>query len=172
MRHALTLFLTPSFYVIVLVIIIDDYGVVQFTTTIVDYGLDKGMTLDVAKSLISFFAFGTLLGRVGVPFASDIAPRMRAPLYVFGFLFNGALLVVMPEVLNYGGVAAITFAHGMCKGTALCLRCVFTCELLGIGRMAACSGIAGLCLIPLSLVSPGILGVKYDITLSLAFAIQ
>ncbi|KAH6919499.1 hypothetical protein HPB50_029513 [Hyalomma asiaticum] len=161
-RHTVGLFLMPSFYVIVLVIVIDDYSSVQSSTTLVDYAMDKGMTLDVAKTMISFSALGTLIGRVGVPFLSDIVPHMLILLYVFGFLLDGALLFSMPKVYSYEGVAAVTIVHGICKGTLLCLRGVLISELLGIDRMAACSGVTGLAMIPLSLASPSIIGSYRD----------
>ncbi|KAL3206263.1 hypothetical protein MRX96_040306 [Rhipicephalus microplus] len=119
-KHALALFVTPAFYVIVAVIIIDDYSNVQFSTTIVDYAIDKGIPLDTAKTLISFASSGNLIGRVAVPFLADIRTRLRIPIYV--------------------------------------LATVIIAELLGVDRSAACAGITGVTMIPLSLASPAILG--------------
>ncbi|KAH7957684.1 hypothetical protein HPB52_021894 [Rhipicephalus sanguineus] len=157
-RHTLALFVTPSFYVIVAVIVIDDYSNVQFSTTLVDCAIDKGITLDVAKTLISFSSSGALVGRVAVPFLSDIWPGMRYPLYVLALVFAAAILISMPQVYTYEGIAALTFMHGLCKGTLLCLRAVLIAQLLGVDRSAACAGVTGVAIIPLSLVAPAILG--------------
>ncbi|XP_050028908.2 monocarboxylate transporter 12-like [Dermacentor andersoni] len=162
LRHALALFVMPSFYVIVAVIIIDDYSAVQFSTTIVDYAIDKGIAFDAAKTLISFAALGGLIGRGAIPFIADILPRMRTPLYVLGFIFVSALLFPMPSVPAYAGVATITVIHGVCKGTLLCFRAVIIAELLGVDRTAACCGVTGMAMIPLSLVSPMIVGSYRD----------
>ncbi|KAL1432605.1 hypothetical protein MTO96_013075 [Rhipicephalus appendiculatus] len=160
--HALALFITPAFYVIVVATIVDDYSSVQFSTTIVDYAIDKGVPLDAAKTLISYSSLGALVGRVAVPFLSDIWPSMRNSLYVLGFAFVTALLIAMPLVYAYEGVAVLTIMHGFSKGTLLCLRAVLTAELLGVDRSAACLGVTGVAMIPLSLASPAILGFYRD----------
>ncbi|KAH7959250.1 hypothetical protein HPB49_009678 [Dermacentor silvarum] len=162
LRHTLGLFVMPSFYVLVAVNIIDDYSSVQFSTTIVDYAIDKGIALDTAKTLISFSALGALIGRVAVPFLADILPRIRNPLCVLGFLLVSAVLFAMPHVPVYAGVAGLTVMHGICRGTLLCFRAVFSAGLLGVDRMAACCGVTGVTMIPLSLVSPMILGSYRD----------
>ncbi|KAL1432607.1 hypothetical protein MTO96_013077 [Rhipicephalus appendiculatus] len=156
--HALALFVTPAFYVIAAASIIDDYSNVQFSTTVVDYAIDKGVPLRVAKTLISFLSLGALIGRVAVPFLSDIWPGMRNPLYVLGFVFTSVIQIVMPQVYAYEGVAALALMHGIFKGTVLCLRTVLVAELLGVDRSAACIGVTGVAIIPLSLTSPAILG--------------
>nr|XP_037268616.1 monocarboxylate transporter 3-like [Rhipicephalus microplus] len=157
-KHALALFATPAFYVIVAVIIIDDYSNVQFSTTIVDYAIDKGIPLDTAKTLISFASSGNLIGRVAVPFLADIRPRLRIPIYVLAFVLVTTVLIATTRVYAYEGVAALTLIHGISKGTLLCFRTVLIAEILGVDRSAACAGITGVTMIPLSLASPAILG--------------
>ncbi|KAH7959252.1 hypothetical protein HPB49_009680 [Dermacentor silvarum] len=115
LRHTLGLFVMPSFYVLVAVIIIDDYSSVQFSTTIVDYAIDKGIALDTAKTLTSFTALGALIGRVAVPFLADIWPSIRNPIYMLGFLLVSAVLFAMPHVPAYAGVAGLTVMHGSAK---------------------------------------------------------
>ncbi|XP_037512207.1 uncharacterized protein LOC119388934 [Rhipicephalus sanguineus] len=83
---------------------------------------------------------------------------MRYTLYVLALVFVAAILMAMPQVYAYEGVAALTFMHGLCKGTLLCLRAVLIAHLLGVDRSAACAGVTGVAIIPLSLVAPAILG--------------
>ncbi|KAK8778616.1 hypothetical protein V5799_020042 [Amblyomma americanum] len=107
----------PAFYVLLGAIVVGHYTVVEFSTTIVDYGEDKGMTLSAAKHLITFSSVGQLAGRIVVPLR---VPGTRRPLYVL------------------------------------------LAKYLGVERTAASSGIVGVVMVPVSLLSLMIVGIFRD----------
>ncbi|KAK8757231.1 hypothetical protein V5799_000066 [Amblyomma americanum] len=77
--QALALFSAPAFYVLLVTIVAGDYICTEFTKTVVDYGVDKGMELSTSKQLLTFFAAGQLLGRIALPLMADLLPLCRHP---------------------------------------------------------------------------------------------
>ncbi|KAH7959496.1 hypothetical protein HPB49_011469 [Dermacentor silvarum] len=148
----------PSFYVLLGAILVGDYTTAEFPATIVDYGVDKGLELDSAKHLVTFYSVGQLVGRIVVPLLSDCIPSTRRPLYAFSFVIFGVCMIAMPQVTVMFPVVALAALVGMAQGYLLCIRYVLLAEYLGVERTAASSGLIGVGMVPLSLVSPVIIG--------------
>ncbi|KAH7960802.1 hypothetical protein HPB49_023569 [Dermacentor silvarum] len=151
----------PSFYVLLGAILVGDYTSVEFRATIVDYGIDKGIELDRTTYLVMFSSMGQLVGRIGVPLLADCLPSTRRPLYAFSFVIFGVCMMAMPQVTFMLPVAALATLVEMAQGYIFCIRYVLLADYLGVERTAASSGIIGVGMVPLSLVSPVIIG-SYD----------
>ncbi|XP_070389012.1 monocarboxylate transporter 12-like [Dermacentor albipictus] len=164
LKHVLALFSTPSFYVLLGAILVGDYTCVEFLATIVDYGVDKGFELRNAKHLVTFYSAGQLVGRIVVPVLADCVPFTRRPLYAFSFAAFGVCMVAMPQVTYIALVAALATLGGVAQGYIMCIRYVLLAEYLGVERTAASSGIVGVAMVPVSLVSPLIIGRFRDAT--------
>ncbi|KAH7960252.1 hypothetical protein HPB49_018294 [Dermacentor silvarum] len=154
----------PSFYVLLGAILVGDYTAVEFRATIVDYGIDKGIELDRTTHLVMFSSMGQLVGRIGVPLLADCLPSTRRPLYAFCFVIFGVCMMAMPQVTFMLPVAALATLLEMAQGYIFCIRYVLLADYLGVERTAASSGIIGVGMVPLSLVSPVIIGRFRDAT--------
>ncbi|KAH7959495.1 hypothetical protein HPB49_011468 [Dermacentor silvarum] len=156
----------PSFYVLLGATLVGDYTGVEFRSTIVDYGIDKGLELDSATHLVTFSSIGQLVGRIVVPLLADCLPSTRRPLYAFSFVVFGVCMVTIPQVTFMRPVAALATLVGISQGYILCIRYALLAEYLGVDRTAASSGIIGVGMVPVSLVSPMIIG-NYTMNLRL-----
>ncbi|XP_075539935.1 monocarboxylate transporter 12-like [Dermacentor variabilis] len=164
LKHVLALFSMPSFYVLLGAILVGDYTCVEFLTTIVDYGVDKGFELGSAKHLVTYSSAGQLVGRIVVPVLADCVPSTRRPLYTFSFAAFGVCMMTMPQVTYIAPVATLATLAGVAQGYILCIRYALLAEYLGVERTAASSGIVGIAMVPVSLVSPVIIGRFRDAT--------
>lgn len=164
LKQVLALFSMPSFYVLLGAILVGDYSGVEFLATIVDYGMDKGIELDSATNLVTFSSIGQLVGRIVVPLLSDCMPSTRRPLYAFSFVVFGVCMMAMPQVTYIAPAVALATLAGVAQGYILCIRFVLLAEYLGVERTAASSGIIGVVMVPVSLVSPVIIGKFRDAT--------
>ncbi|XP_077507765.1 monocarboxylate transporter 12-like [Amblyomma americanum] len=161
-NHALALFRMPAFYVLLVAAVAGDYVAVEFLSTIVDYGVDKGLALDKAKQLTMFTSLGELFGRLVIPVLTDFLPFSRRPLYAVSLFGVFVCMTVMPHVSSFPAVVALAVMEGVAQGYGMCIKYVLVAECLGVERTAACFGVVGVATIPLSLVSPTIIGVFRD----------
>ncbi|XP_065296022.1 monocarboxylate transporter 12-like isoform X1 [Dermacentor albipictus] len=164
LKDVLALFTTPSFYVLLGAILVGDYTGVEFLSTIVDYGVDKGFELGSAQHLVTFSSAGQLVGRIIVPVLADCVPSTRRPLYAFSFAAFGVCMMTMPQVNLILPALVLATLAGVVQGYIMCIRYVLLAEYLGVERTAASSGIVGVAMVPLSLVSPVIIGHFRDAT--------
>ncbi|KAK8788158.1 hypothetical protein V5799_022066, partial [Amblyomma americanum] len=155
-RQALALFSAPAFYILLITIVAGDFICTEFTKTVVDYGVDKGMVLSTSKQLLTFFSAGQLLGRIALPLMADLLPLCRHPQYALCFLVQCAGLVAIPFVSSYPVVAALSVLVGASQGYILCMKYVLVATYLGVHRTAACCGLVGVVMIPVSALSPRI----------------
>ncbi|XP_049519537.1 monocarboxylate transporter 12-like [Dermacentor silvarum] len=116
LTQALALFYTPAFYVLLVTVVVGDYTNLEFSATIVDYGIDKGIALDSAKHLITFSAIGQLVGRVVVPLQADFSPFTRRLLYTLSFLALCSCMVALPYVSAPGTIFALATVAGASHG--------------------------------------------------------
>lgn len=161
-RKQLTLFRDPAFYLLLLGYTLCDWSVSMHTTTTVDYGRDKGATLEDATLAITYNAIGQFLGRTVLPFASDSVDNGRCKFAVACFacaaLWYGALSVVK----YFTAFVAINVALGLSEGFVTCIRSVLVNDYLGVERLPAFFGILGVALLPLSFSGPTIIGYFRD----------
>ncbi|XP_075542632.1 monocarboxylate transporter 12-like [Dermacentor variabilis] len=162
--QALALLCTPAFYVLLVTVVVGDYTYLEFSATIVDYGIDKGIALDSAKHLITFSAVGQLVGRLVVPLQADFAPFTRRLLYTLSFLTICSCMVALPYVSTPSTIFALATVTGVSQGYVICIKYVFLAEYLGVERTAAAIGIIGIFMTPVFLVSPTILGQFRDVS--------
>ncbi|XP_075744631.1 monocarboxylate transporter 12-like [Rhipicephalus microplus] len=163
LKQALELFYAPSFYVLLVTVVVGDYTNTEFSATIVDYGMDKGIHQDHAKHLVTFSAIGQVVGRVAVPLQSDFSPFMRHFLYTLSFLALCCCMAAMPYVSAWSTTLALSAVIGASEGYILCIKYVLLAEYLGVERTAVAIGMIGILMTPALLVSPKILGLFRDV---------
>ncbi|XP_065296093.1 monocarboxylate transporter 12-B-like [Dermacentor albipictus] len=153
---------TPAFYVFLAATVVSEYSLVSFGTTIVDYATDKGIELSVAAQLVIFGAVGHILARICIVPLSDCAAASRLPMYACAFAVEAASAVSMPHVRSMAIITVLRIAESMAQGFVISVRGILLAQYLGIERVATCSGVFGLAMIPVSLSSPTILGYFRD----------
>ncbi|KAL1468404.1 hypothetical protein MTO96_025448 [Rhipicephalus appendiculatus] len=163
LKEVLELFYAPAFYVLLVTVVIGDYTNLEFSATIVDYGIDKGIDLDNAKHLVTFSAIGQVVGRVVVPLQADFSPFMRHFLYTLSFLALCCCMVALPYVSAWPTVLALSTVIGASEGYIICIKYVLLAEYLGVDRTAVAIGMIGILMMPALLISPRILGLFRDV---------
>ncbi|KAH6934420.1 hypothetical protein HPB50_024180 [Hyalomma asiaticum] len=162
LRDIMTIFCMPAFYVLCGAVIVGDFTTVEVYGTLVDYSVDKGIAVESAQHMITLSSVGQVAGRTVAPLIADCMPFTRRPMYSLSFAVTCACLVGMPYVSSFAAVALLATLMGVAQGYTLCLRYVLTAEFVGVGRTAACSGIIGLIMVPVYLVSPKLIGIFRD----------
>ncbi|XP_065296081.1 monocarboxylate transporter 12-like isoform X2 [Dermacentor albipictus] len=162
LKDVMTIFTKPSFYVLLVAVIVGDFTTVEVLTTIVDYGLDKGIAVESAKHMITLSAVGQVAGRTVAPLVADCMPWTRHPLYSISFVVVCVCLIAIPHVSSFAAFVSLSLLVGVSQGYILCIRYVLTAEFVGVQRTAACSGIIGIVMVPAYLVSPKLVGIFRD----------
>lgn len=162
LKDVMAIFCMPSFYVLLLAIIVGDFTTVEVYGSIVDYSLDKGIAVDTAKHMVTLSSVGQVVGRTVAPVLADFMPLTRRPMYSLSFATICTCLMAMPHVSSFAAVLSLSTAVGVSQGYILCIRYVLTAEFVGVKRTAACSGIIGIVMVPVYLVSPKLIGIFRD----------
>ncbi|XP_049271327.1 monocarboxylate transporter 10-like [Rhipicephalus sanguineus] len=158
----LTIFRMLAFYVLLIVYALCDCTISMHTTTIVDYGRDKGSALEKAKLVLTYNAAGQFVGRTLLPFASDNVANSRCPFAVACFVGAGAWLALIPVVQSLTAFVALNLVLGVCQGYVTCIRSVLVNDYCGVERLPTFFGILGMALVPLSFSGPTIIGFFRD----------
>nr|XP_050028907.1 monocarboxylate transporter 12-like [Dermacentor andersoni] len=158
----MAIFGMPSFYVLLVAVIVGDLTTVEVFGTMVDYSLDKGIAVETAKHMITLSSIGQVAGRTVAPLVADCMPWTRRPLYSISFAVVSVCLIAMPHVSSFAAFVSLSSLVGACQGYILCIRYVLTAEFVGVERTAACSGIIGVAMVPVYLVSPKLVGIFRD----------
>nr|XP_037290431.1 monocarboxylate transporter 12-like isoform X1 [Rhipicephalus microplus]XP_037290432.1 monocarboxylate transporter 12-like isoform X1 [Rhipicephalus microplus]XP_037290433.1 monocarboxylate transporter 12-like isoform X1 [Rhipicephalus microplus] len=163
LQSLLELLRTPAFYVFLATTVVSEYSLVSIGTTIVDYAKDKVIELSVATQLMIFGAVGHILARLTIVPLSDCAKGSRLPMYAGAFACEAVSAAAMPHVCSIAALTVLRVLESLAQGFILSVRTILLAQYLGIERVAACSGVFGLAMIPVSLSSPAILGFFRDI---------
>ncbi|XP_065282075.2 monocarboxylate transporter 9-like [Dermacentor albipictus] len=163
LAHYATLFRSPMFYVLLIPFMTIDYMLAMVDTTIVEYGMDKGVaTLKDAKQLQTYTAVGQLVGRMVVPFVSDKIASSRCPFTAGSLALAAACLLLISRVQDFTTLAALTAVVGVCEGYLLCIKGVLIGDYLGVETLAAVCGLLGVASVPALLSAPSIIGFFRD----------
>ncbi|KAH9384832.1 hypothetical protein HPB48_026854 [Haemaphysalis longicornis] len=151
----------PEFYALIIVYFAVDWTGMIHTTTVVDYGRDKGVPLESANYLQTCAAVGELLGRTVVPFLSDKTPFGHCMFAAAGVVGTSLMLFGMTFYQPFACFATLNALHGVFQGYVYCIRPVLITDYLGLERLPVFFGFLGVILMPVSLANPAILGKQY-----------
>nr|XP_054923324.1 monocarboxylate transporter 9-like isoform X1 [Dermacentor andersoni] len=153
---------TPMFYLTLVPIVIADFTLPLFASTIVDYARDKGVYIDKAPLLVTFTCIGGFCGRIGIPVVSDKVTNGRCIIAGISFLLLSVCFVLMPHVDDFPGAAAVTFVAGLQQGYLGTIKTVLAADYIGVQKVALCWGLFGIASLPLTFFEPSIVGVFRD----------
>ncbi|XP_077507784.1 uncharacterized protein LOC144118872 [Amblyomma americanum] len=158
----LDLLRTPSFYAIVIPIVVADFTLPLLATTLIDYTGDKGVPLDAAALLLSCLSVGTFGGRLVIPFLSDRTVRNRCITASVTFALVSLCFVVFPHIGGTGVIAVVTILAGSLQGYLATIKSVLVADYLGVQKLAVSWGVIGLVSLPLTFCEPSIVGAFRD----------
>nr|XP_037276663.1 monocarboxylate transporter 9-like [Rhipicephalus microplus] len=156
------LFRKPEFFVLLFVYALYDWTGTLHSTTCVDYGRDKGTSLETAKYVLTCNAFGHIVGRVGLSFASDKIPFSHSPMAAACLVASCLSFVGCSLVSSFTSFMVLNSLLGVSQGYVTCIRSVLISQYLSVQRLPAFFAFLGVLLIPIALSGPSILGFFRD----------
>ncbi|EEC08926.1 monocarboxylate transporter, putative, partial [Ixodes scapularis] len=93
-----SVFCKPMFFIIVLLGVIIHYTHNVFLSTIVDFAMDRGMSLDTASSLIVYSSLTDFVGSLGLPLFADKKVLRRSTLVMWSYALLGTCLLFFSVV--------------------------------------------------------------------------
>ncbi|XP_002407077.5 monocarboxylate transporter 14-like [Ixodes scapularis] len=136
----------------------------MFLTTITDFSIDKGLSLDDAVWMSSCFSSTNLVGCLCLPFFSDKQYVRRSTLMASTQLLTGVVMVITPLAATYWSIGCIV-ALASCFGSCSILQHeVLAADYFGVEYFVFLHGIIGLVRVPLLFCSPVFVGIFRDRT--------
>ncbi|KAL1468411.1 hypothetical protein MTO96_025454 [Rhipicephalus appendiculatus] len=115
------------------------------------------------RTLSSFGAVGHLVGRIFIMPLSDWAPISRLPLFASSYALDSICALIIPHIgSSFSEIAALRVAETTVAGFSTAIRGILLAQYLGIERLATCTGLYGLVMVPVSLGSASIIGFFRD----------
>ncbi|KAH9377970.1 hypothetical protein HPB48_015082 [Haemaphysalis longicornis] len=148
----------PEFYVLIIVYLVNGWVTTSQGTTVVDYGRDKGASLESANYLQTYVAVGEILGRTLVPFLSDKVPFGHSLFAAAGLGLSSLALFGMTFIESFVCFATFNAVFGVCQGYVMSARPILITDYLGLHRIPVFAGFVGLFRLPISLGNPTIVG--------------
>lgn len=168
--HYFTMLKSPFFYALFASSLVFDFTKSAYMTTLVDYGIDKGFTIDESESVISYTSFGELGGFLLLPLVSDRKYISRACLYMLAFLLLGIGISLQPLTSDYGTFIVTAMVARLSMGSIMTMKTVLVGDYFGAERLIAFWTLAGMGTIPFILLTPSIIG-AYRAYFSLVFKV-
>ncbi|CAN7986217.1 unnamed protein product, partial [Ixodes pacificus] len=158
LREAVKLMKMPVHYVIVAYIVISDFGITSFQTTIVDYAIDKGFPLETAESVVVYSSAAQLVGCLIVPLVADCGFMIRSTLITVNLFVFGCSLLVLPQVAKYACIVTCCFCVAMSSAPLAAVKAAIITDYLGADALPVCSTLTALFAVPLFLCNPKMIG--------------
>lgn len=156
----------PMFILIALTHASYFWSVITFTMVIVDYSLDKGITMNSTVALINSFSVGDLVGRLASGIILDSLHLQLKHISIFAISGIGACMVVTPAFakLNYSFqlLAGVNVTLGLLSGLINVLLNNLFCLYVGSKHAALAFGLSAFISGILTLGRPSLVGYFRD----------
>nr|XP_037277570.1 uncharacterized protein LOC119170488 isoform X1 [Rhipicephalus microplus] len=162
LAQAMKVLRSPCFYVLLVAMVAADFTLPLFGSTIVDYAVDKGITLNAAAQLVVCQCLGGFVGRLVIPLITDKLAHSRCPITAISLALLSLSFWVFPHVTSFAAVAVVTFVIGAQQGYLNAFKSVLVADYLGVHSVAVSWGLMGVALLPLVFCEPYIVGAFRD----------
>ncbi|EEC10705.1 monocarboxylate transporter, putative, partial [Ixodes scapularis] len=152
----------PIYYVVTLSWLILCYNVDIFTTTLIDYAIDKGVSATDSLSLVSYSFIAEILGRILVPLFADRNYFRRSTLSACNFFMMGAAVTCLSFVSSYVAFVGVTVAVSCFMGSAVSTCSALLADNVGLEKLEVSYGLMGLLCAPLLFAKPFFVGFFRD----------
>ncbi|KAH6932511.1 hypothetical protein HPB50_006493 [Hyalomma asiaticum] len=123
-------------YVLVITWLVFCYNYDIFFSTIVDFAMDKGVSLEDAVSFITYTSITDLIGRVMLPILTDRAFLERSTLMILDYLLLGLCTVSLPFCESYWTLLLACLGVALFLGCAVTMQSVLMAQYLGLDKLA------------------------------------
>ncbi|CAN7988446.1 unnamed protein product, partial [Ixodes hexagonus] len=154
----LTILRQPIFYLIVSCAMIVYLSSPVFTSTVMDYAVDKGLSLSDGETLVVYGSCTQIVGRLFVPPLADVGWIRRGTLAMTNFLIAGVSMLLMPHATLHAHVLLVCLFVYLSLGCLSTLKSVLMADYLGVEWISTCYGASGLLLLPMTFCSSSIIG--------------
>lgn len=154
----LSFLLLPKFYLIAFSLAQLLTNMMTYMTVIIDFAVDRGISEWIAVFLILSYTIADLVARLGSGWITDKGFLARSTMMGFHFFLWGVVEYLIPMHNDYYYQMALSVVCGWCNGCTLILIAVLFMELVGIGKLGVCFGIATFFAGVLGLTRPLLIG--------------
>ncbi|CAN8015719.1 unnamed protein product, partial [Ixodes persulcatus] len=152
------LFVNPMLYIVLTLVVVADFTGAAYVSTIVDYAVDKGLSIEDAESLIIYGSCSELVGRVFLPLIADTRCIRRTTLVMASHFIWGCSMMLFPHSSLHVHIILACLCAYLSYGCLISMRSVLMADYIGVQWISTCYGLSGLALLPLTLCSPSIIG--------------
>uniref|UniRef100_A0A023FSA4 Putative monocarboxylate transporter ixodes scapularis monocarboxylate transporter n=1 Tax=Amblyomma cajennense TaxID=34607 RepID=A0A023FSA4_AMBCJ len=131
------------FYVLMVTWLSLSYILDIFFATVVDLGLDKGVPLADAVSLIPYFSVADLVGRVILPLLADRKCLRRPTLMALNYTLLGVSVFSLPFTSGFATLLCACLAVALFMGCGMTMHSVLMADYLGLEKLAVGYSIMG-----------------------------
>ncbi|CAN8016962.1 unnamed protein product, partial [Ixodes persulcatus] len=160
--HIMAVFRRPMFFIVVLAGLSIVYTQSIFFSTIVDYAMDRGMSLDAASSILVYTSLTDFLGAMGLPLLADKKYLRRSTLVMFCYAMLGLSGILYPIVTSVPLFVLVSLLLAMVAATLMTMSTVIAADYLGVEKLPIFLAASGLVSVPLYFWNPRILGFFRD----------
>ncbi|CAN8015716.1 unnamed protein product, partial [Ixodes persulcatus] len=161
-RPVLLLFVNPMLYIVLALAVVIDFTGVAYVSTIVDYAVDKGLSIEDAESLIIYGSCSELVGRVFLPLIADTRCIRRTTLVMANLFIWGCSMMLFPYLSLQVHIILVCLCAYLSYGCVTSMRSVLMADYVGVQWISTCYGLSGLVLLPLTFCSPSLTGFFRD----------
>lgn len=147
----------PAFHVIVVSLALMLIVGFVFSKTMLDYGLDKGISLSDVIWLTTYCTLSSVPGFVVLPFFADRGWIRPTSLLLACLIIVGGAYMALPHVVTYWAVAANCMMLSFCGSCCFVIHDILMADTVGIERVALIYGFAGVVKWPLELCCPALI---------------
>ncbi|EEC15084.1 monocarboxylate transporter, putative, partial [Ixodes scapularis] len=137
----LSFFTFPSFYLIAASQVLVFFIMGTYTTIIVDFSVDNGISRWYAISLVSLYNATDMIARFGSGLITDRGFLNKNTMMALHFALWSVSLVVTPFCTAYYCQVVLALVGGWCNGCTMILIVVFFVELVGIDNLGVTFGV-------------------------------
>ncbi|KAL1474097.1 hypothetical protein MTO96_038247 [Rhipicephalus appendiculatus] len=123
-------------YVLAITWLVFCYNYDIFFSTIVDFAMDKGVSLKDAISFIMYTSVTDLVGRVMLPILTDRGFLERSTLMTLDYFLLGLCAVSLPFCDSYWALLAACLGVALFLGCAITMQSVLMAQYLGLEKLA------------------------------------
>ncbi|XP_040079226.1 uncharacterized protein LOC120850680 [Ixodes scapularis] len=152
----IAVFRRPMFFIVVLAGLSVTYTQNIFLSTIVDYAMARGMSLDAASSIIVYTSLTDFLGAMGLPLLADRKFLRRSTLVMFCYAMLGLSAILYPIVTPVPLFVLVSLLLAMVEATLMTMSTVIAADYLGVEKVPIFIAATGLAVIPFYFWNPRI----------------
>ncbi|XP_040079225.1 monocarboxylate transporter 12-B-like [Ixodes scapularis] len=156
--HIIAVFRRPMFFIVALAGLSTVYTQSIFFSTIVDYAMDREMSLDAASSILVYTSLTDFLGAMGLPLLADRKLLRRSTLVMFCYVIVGLSAILYPIVTSVPLFVLVSLLLAMAAATLMTMSTVIAADYLGVEKIPIFLATSGLVSVPLYFWNPRIVG--------------